>query len=106
MHNGERVMIFRLILVWSRNMLASAAGILVVSGVMYMQQILAQPASAPPPKFEVASVKPVDQSVVVGVGIGFAQGRFVANSVSLQMLIGFAYDLPNQQISGGPKWLD
>jgi uncharacterized protein (TIGR03435 family) len=99
-------MIFRLILVWSRNMLASAAGILVVSGVMYMQQILAQPASAPPPKFEVASVKPVDQSVVVGVGIGFAQGRFVANSVSLQMLIGFAYDLPNQQISGGPKWLD
>ncbi len=92
---------------WLRKMLASAVGMFALGGMVDAPQMLvAQPTSAPPLKFEVASVRPVDQSVGVGVGIGIAQGRFVANNVSLQMLIGFAYDVPNQQISGGPKWLD
>lgn len=56
--------------------------------------------------FEVASVKPGDQSIDFG-GMSFTpQGRFIATSSSLQRLIGFAYDLLNQQISGGPTWLD
>jgi hypothetical protein len=41
MRNGERVMTFQTMLAWVRNMLASAAGILAVSGVLKMQQMRA-----------------------------------------------------------------
>ena len=60
----------------------------------------------PRPSFDVASVKPSDPDIgktLVGTQRG---GRFVATNASLKMLIGFAYDLRNDQISGGPNWLD
>jgi uncharacterized protein (TIGR03435 family) len=60
---------------------------------------------APRPSFEVASVKPGDParpaSVLYRLG-----GRFTANSATLRMLIGNAYDLRDHQIAGGPEWLN
>jgi uncharacterized protein (TIGR03435 family) len=58
------------------------------------------------PSFEVASVKPGDPnerrvSILMTPG-----GRFTTTNASLKMLIGFAYDVRNHQISGGPNWLD
>jgi bla regulator protein blaR1 len=57
------------------------------------------------PAFEVASVKPGDPAARQ-VGIQMQKGgRFRATNAPLQMLIGFAWDLRNHQISGGPQWL-
>lgn len=69
---------------------------------------LAQTTAQPPrPEFEVASIKLGDPGSR-RVGIGFRPGgdTFKATNASLQRLIGFAYDLRNHQISGGPDWLD
>jgi uncharacterized protein (TIGR03435 family) len=58
------------------------------------------------PSFEVASVKPGDpddRRVRIGIQPG---GRFITANASLEMMLGFAYDLRNHQISGGPNWLD
>jgi bla regulator protein BlaR1 len=54
----------------------------------------------------VASIKPGDPAsrrVSVGIRPG---GRFVTANASLQTLIGFAYDVRDHQIAGGPNWLD
>jgi bla regulator protein BlaR1 len=56
--------------------------------------------------FEVAAIKPGDPTIQFG-GLRIAPGgRFTTNSASLQMLIGFAYDVRNHQIAGGPNWLE
>lgn len=56
--------------------------------------------------FEVASVKPGDPgsrnvSMLMQPG-----GRFTTTNASLKMILGFAYDVRNHQISGGPNWLE
>lgn len=59
----------------------------------------------PRPSFEVASVKPGDPAnpqVLVG---SLGPRRFDAINASLRMLIGFAYDVRDHQITGGPGWL-
>ena len=56
--------------------------------------------------FEVASVKPGDPNerrVSLFIQPG---GKLSTTNASLQMLIGFAYDVRDHQISGGPTWLD
>ena len=55
--------------------------------------------------FDVASVKPhssgESQSMVAQPG-----GRFVATNVPLRLLIRTAYQLQDDQISGGPEWIN
>jgi uncharacterized protein (TIGR03435 family) len=59
------------------------------------------------PEFEVASVKPSNPTdPVFGMRIPPGGDRFSITNATLEMLIGFAYRLPNPQISGGPKWVD
>jgi bla regulator protein blaR1 len=56
-------------------------------------------------EFEVASVKsgnPDDRRRLVG---SLGPGRFDAINASLRMLISFAYDVREYQVSGGPGWL-
>jgi uncharacterized protein (TIGR03435 family) len=75
------------------------AGALAPRWIAFAQQ-------AAPPTFEVASIKPGDpnsRQVSVGIRQG---GRFSTTNASLETLIGFAYDVRNHQISGGPNWLD
>ncbi|HXP87210.1 MAG TPA: M56 and DUF3738 domain-containing protein [Bryobacteraceae bacterium] len=62
-------------------------------------------AQQPQSAFEVASIKPgdpTDQRVGIHLQPG---GRFATTNATLQILIGFAYDVRPHQISGGPKWL-
>jgi bla regulator protein blaR1 len=59
------------------------------------------------PQFEVASVKASNPSdPVFGIRIPPGGNRFSVTNATLEMLIGFAYGLPNPQISGGPGWVD
>jgi uncharacterized protein (TIGR03435 family) len=59
----------------------------------------------PRPSFEVASIKPGDPSSRQ-IGIGVRPGRFIVTNAPLKMMVGFAYDVRDHQISGGPKWLE
>jgi uncharacterized protein (TIGR03435 family) len=54
--------------------------------------------------FEVASVKVTSARLFAMSPYG--QGRFSIRSASLTLLIGLAYDVSEDQISGGPSWRD
>jgi uncharacterized protein (TIGR03435 family) len=67
------------------------------------------PASAPDlPRFEVATIKPVDMGPGVihlnGAHV-YPDGRVLLSTVSLKGLIGTAFDLPFSQVSGGEEWM-
>ncbi len=64
------------------------------------------------PKFEVASIKPAKPGAR-GRFFGIPPGRFTATNMTTKMLIAFAYNykqpgiaLRDDQILGGPKWLN
>ena len=68
----------------------------------------AQPAAAPPPTFDVASIhlaapSPDGHSHIWN---DVHQSQFRTGNLSLRDLIQFAYALPKSQILGGPDWLD
>jgi uncharacterized protein (TIGR03435 family) len=64
------------------------------------------------PTFEVASVKPAAQELLLqrGLACGFAAGGRFMGFGSLQWFIACAYGVPagraEQEIAGGPKWLN
>ena len=62
--------------------------------------LLGQPA---PQSFEVASVKPANPTDPI-FGLRVQPGRFSVTNATLEMLVGFAYSLPNSQVVGAPKW--
>lgn len=70
----------------------------------------AQPAASSRdlPRFEVATIKPVDTrpgvSHVIGANV-YPGGRVVIPTVSLKDLIGTAFDLPVSQLSGEVDWM-
>jgi uncharacterized protein (TIGR03435 family) len=66
--------------------------------------LLSQAPLATKPSFEVALIKPSagDGRESLSIQPG---GRFVANNVTLKMMIGFAYRLRNYELAGGPAWI-
>jgi bla regulator protein BlaR1 len=72
-------------------------------GVINGKRLLAQP--APILNFDVASVKPGDPNIKESSMLIQPGGHFTTTNASLQRLIGFAYDVRNNQIAGGPVWL-
>lgn len=56
------------------------------------------------PSFEVASIRPSIPGTRQGIRI-LPGGRFVANGVSLRLLIAIAYHLQAFQMSGGESWI-
>ncbi len=78
-------------------------------GILNAPTVRAQsPSAAPAPlKFEVASLKP---SAPGGRGGGIRPGqggeRYDATNVSLRLLITVAYRVKDEQVAGGPEWLD
>jgi bla regulator protein blaR1 len=60
---------------------------------------------APGPGFEVASIKPGDPNTQQFSLLMAPGGRLSAKNASLRMLIGWAYDMRDYQISGGPGWV-
>lgn len=109
---------------FSRRLLLSAAGLVAVTvplvfGLLHATQIRAesqaQSTAAIAPTFEGTSIKPNKNGEpmagfsIIGrpaVAIMWKADRFVATNFSLHMLILRAYDVQDDQISGGPSWLD
>jgi uncharacterized protein (TIGR03435 family) len=55
--------------------------------------------------FEVASIKP-NRSADGRRFIQFTGGRFTATGTTTKFLIEYAYEIKDEQISGGPRWID
>jgi uncharacterized protein (TIGR03435 family) len=69
---------------------------------------LAQQTAGPAerPSFSVVSVKPSDPNALGTLIRPAPGGRFSASNVTLRFLVKIAYQLHDDQISGGPNWLD
>jgi uncharacterized protein (TIGR03435 family) len=55
--------------------------------------------------FDVASVKPANPNAL-GSNTDSGPGRITMQNVTLKRCIMRAYEVPDLQITGGPKWLD
>lgn len=65
-----------------------------------------QSSATPAPSFEVASIKP-NKTGARNVGLRIAPGgRFMADNVTLKLLMEQAYGVRDFQISGAPGWFD
>jgi bla regulator protein BlaR1 len=87
--------------------IAALAGPLIF-GVVNVPRIRAQSAQtsgAPVPSFEVVSIKP-NHSGDARSFVRLQPGRFTATAVPTKMLIQFAYDSQDFQLSGGPGWIN
>jgi uncharacterized protein (TIGR03435 family) len=58
------------------------------------------------PSFEVASIKPGDPNERGPQGVGNNGNRFMARNAPLRLMIQVAYNVQDNQIFGGPKWID
>jgi hypothetical protein len=58
------------------------------------------------PSFEVASIKPGDPNDQRFGFLLYPGGRLNVSNVTLRNLVGYAYDVRDHQIPGGPSWLD
>ncbi len=93
---------------WKKGILAvagcAAVAVPLVIGVMSVTPLLAQQPSTDA-AFDVTSVKPnATGSGLVGM-LPAANGGWQAENVSLGMLVRLAFQLQDNQIVGGPKWL-
>jgi uncharacterized protein (TIGR03435 family) len=62
--------------------------------------------SAPTPRFDVASVKPNHSGAAESSSIVIPGGRYSATNVTVRQLVKSAYGLHDDQIVGGPDWID
>lgn len=64
-------------------------------------------AQAPPPNFEVASVKPSAAGQQFGI-VRILPGNqtYIANNMPLRVIMTVAYTVTDRQISGGPDWMN
>jgi uncharacterized protein (TIGR03435 family) len=66
----------------------------------------AQPAATSLPSFEVASIKANHSGTNFIRTGGPDVSRFQASNISAKMLVTFAYDMRDFQVSGGPAWIN
>jgi uncharacterized protein (TIGR03435 family) len=62
--------------------------------------------TAPPPAFDAASIKPSTAEPGSSSAVTTEKGRISGRNVTLKRCMRTAYDVPEAQIFGGPKWLD
>jgi uncharacterized protein (TIGR03435 family) len=77
--------------------------ILIVAAVFAPAAALAQTAA---PAFEVASIKVSTAAPGSASGIRSDTGRIAGRNVTLRGCVHSAYDIPEAQIFGGPRWVD
>jgi bla regulator protein blaR1 len=83
----------------------AALAVPVITGMLNAPALRAQSPPAPPPKFEVASVKPSAPGLRPGGTYILPGGeRYNGSDVPLWFLIQDAYRLHRDQITGGPDW--
>src|ERR1700722_13255358 len=99
---------------FSRKLLLSVSGLVAVAvpimfGLLHATQSRAgtqdQNAPATSPVFDVASIKP-NKSGTNMVRLMYSPDGLSATNGTVQMLINAAYGVENNQISGGPSWLN
>jgi uncharacterized protein (TIGR03435 family) len=73
--------------------------------ICFCVTVFAQQAAGPP-AFEVASIKPSLEPPGSVVAISESKGGMSAKNVTLKRCIRGAYDIPESQVVGGPKWTD
>jgi uncharacterized protein (TIGR03435 family) len=78
---------------------------LLTAGIVF-QAARAFGQAAPAPTFEVASIKPSKAEPGSSSGIDTDKGRLSARYVTLRRCIRGAYNVPETQVLGGPKWID
>ena len=61
---------------------------------------------APPPVFDAVAIKPSVEPPGSASGIFESTGRIVARNVTLKRCVRGAFNVPEPQIVGGPKWAD
>jgi uncharacterized protein (TIGR03435 family) len=77
---------------------------IIFAAALFTGVVYAQTAPSDRPQFEVASIKPNTSGnglVMIRPPVG---GRFTATNATLNMLVGIAYKVRSNQISGGPAW--
>jgi uncharacterized protein (TIGR03435 family) len=85
-------------------MIRSIAGVCLVAVASYA--VFGQE-KAPPPTFEVVSVKPTPSVSRDSIGLHtYPGGRIRATKLTLKLLILYAYDMEMYRILGGPHWTD
>jgi uncharacterized protein (TIGR03435 family) len=100
-------------LIFGRKLVLAAVGLAAIAGhaglgLNSAQQARAQSpqaVAAPPPSFEVASIKP-SRSGENGVRLMMSRDRFTTKNLATKELIEFAYDAKDDQLSGGPSWIN
>ena len=92
----------------SRKLLLAGVAIAIIAGPLLSglaSQTIEQSASSVPlPSFDVASIKP-NNSGERRVMFDNTQGMFRAVNVTPKILIEFAYNIKDSQLSGGPGWI-
>jgi bla regulator protein BlaR1 len=108
----EAIMTTRILcrLTFARKLLLAAAGIAalaipIVIGIVNAPQIRAQSQDTAPLKFEVATIKPSKSNGGKGGLEILPGGGLRMGGVTLKSLITFAYDIPENRVTGGPRWL-
>jgi uncharacterized protein (TIGR03435 family) len=76
------------------------------NSVLSLLLILASACFGQTPAFDVASIKPSTAEPGSGSGISTDTGRIAGRNVTLKRCIRGAYNIPEAQIFGGPKWVD
>jgi len=93
---------------WKKGLLAAAASAALavpfIIGVMTVTPLLAQPAPTNA-AFDVTSVKPNNTGSGQIMMLPAANGGWQAENLTLGMLVRLAFQLQDNQIVGGPKWL-
>ncbi|HET9831311.1 MAG TPA: M56 family metallopeptidase, partial [Vicinamibacterales bacterium] len=94
---------------WKKGLLAAAGSAALavpfVIGVVRVQPALAQAGGTGNAAFDVTSVKPNNSGSGMIRMLPAANGGWQAENVPLGMLVRLAYQLQDNQIVGGPKWL-
>jgi len=101
----EAIMTARILqrLTLARKLLLAAAGISALALPIVIGIVNAQDAA--PLKFEVATIKPSKSSGGKGGLEILPGGGLKIGGVTLRHLITFAYDIPENRVTGGPHWL-
>jgi len=86
--------------------LMAAAAATILLHLAKIPRVRAQSQASTLPSFEVASIKP-DHSGASFIRIGGPDtSRWTATNISTRMLITFAYNMRDFQVSGGPSWIN
>jgi uncharacterized protein (TIGR03435 family) len=84
--------------------LLAAAGVIALAGPIAVG--IAQTQSRPPLRFEVAVIKKQKRETQKGLMEMLPGGGLRMGGVTIKQLISLGYDVREEQIAGGPKWLD